>query len=186
MSVEQQCWLSFAWTKLSDCSSTAKSLGSCNVRGREKQTSQWICAELTIAEVGIDRKSLRENRKADLVLTPFFKCSLCLTQHAKSQQPNWGQGTGSEYSWFICLIHRKHFMPDQFWRAMYELFDYKLNVLEAVMFYKSPSKSAVSSNKGSAKFLNSWAVIAQPAQVSAGFTKSLPTQGRQRRPVLCS
>lgn len=88
-------------------------------------------------------------------------------------------GNRSEYNCFICLIYRRHFMPDRFGWAMNKLFDYKLNILEAVMFYKSPCKSAVNLNKRSAKFLNSWTVCTACPSISCLYKVAAYTRQAQ-------
>lgn len=117
-------------------------------------------------------KIIEREQKGWLSFNPILQVLSLPDSTCKIPTAQLRSGNGSEYNYFICLIHRKHFMLDRFGWAMNKLLDYKLNILEVVMFYKSPRNSAVNLNKRSAKFLNSWTVCTACSSISCLYKVS--------------
>lgn len=181
MSVEQHCWVSFAWTQESGGSSTAKSLAVAVMQAAEKSklhSGSDLC-RADISRCWNRSKIIEREQKGWLSFNPILQVLSLPVLTCKIPTAPLRSGSGSEYSHFVCLIYRKHFMPDWLGCTMNELFDYKPNILEAEVFYTSPCKSAANLRKRSAKFFSSWIVFTACPSISCFYKVSAYTRQAQ-------
>lgn len=181
MSVEQHCWVSFAWTQQAGGSSSAESLVAAVMQEAEKSklhSGSALC--WADNSRGWHRsKIIERDQKGWLSFNPILQVLSQPVLTCKMPTAPLRSRSRSECSSFVCLIYREHFMPGWLGCTMNELLDYEPNILEAEGFYKSPCKSAANLKKRSAKFFSSQTVCTAWPSISCFYEVSAYTRQAQ-------
>lgn len=113
MLVEQHCWVSFAWMQQSGGSST-KSLVVAVMQEAEKSKLRSGSVQCWADNSrGWNRsKIIEREQKGWLCFNPILQVLFLPVLTCKIPTAPLRSRNRSEYSSFVCLIYRKHFMPD--------------------------------------------------------------------------